>query len=168
MIETLEAEHERDVDDLGPAALLASIRSARPRRTAELVGADRRTYLPSPTTLWVVDGVGRHLGNVMVATIPGMRWSIGPNRVRTNYRNQPVVTDQGDEDHNPLRGVATVASRNLKGLANNGPDSPWDYYEMRAAYWRSKTLPRHPLPTRRTRQLEADVSAGSTSPTWPG
>lgn len=91
----------------------------------------------SPSTLWIVDGVGRHLGNVMVATVHGMRWNLGPNRVRSNYRNQPVVTDRDGEDHNPLEGVTVVASRNLEGLSNNGPDSPRDYYEMRAAYWRS-------------------------------
>lgn len=91
----------------------------------------------SPSTLWIVDGVGRHLGNVMVATVHGMRWNVGPNRARTNYRNQPVVTDRDGEDHNPLEGVTVVASRNLEELRNNGPESPRDYYEMRAAYWRS-------------------------------
>lgn len=102
----------------------------------------------SPTSLWIVDGVGRHLGNVMVANVPGMRWSLGPTRVRTSYRNQPVVTDQGGEHHNPLEGAAVIASRNLKELRTNGPDSPWQYYEMRAAFWRP----------------DAEVEPGSVTP----
>lgn len=93
----------------------------------------------APATLWIIDGVGRHLGNVIVTNVPGMRWSVGPNRVRSAYRNWPVVTDQDGEDHNPFEGVRISASRTLEGRTHVGMSSPWEFYEMRAAFWRPDT-----------------------------
>ncbi len=77
--------------------------------------------------------MGRHLGNVLVATVLGMRWAVGHHRNRAYiFQNQPVVTDGDGGDHNPLHSVAVIASKNLEGLTN-GPASPRRYYDMRAA-----------------------------------
>lgn len=76
----------------------------------------------NPESIWVIDGLGRHLGNVLVAVLPGMRWSVGRHRIRAYvYQNHPVITDNhghGDDDH-PLEGVGIIAKRHLNGT----PDS---------------------------------------------
>lgn len=94
----------------------------------------------SPDTLWIIDGVGRHLGNVMVASVPGMRWDVGHHRIRAYvHRNKPVVIDPEGADLNPLEVAAIVTARSLDGLLDSGSNSPWDSFVMRAAYSRPTT-----------------------------
>lgn len=75
----------------------------------------------SPESMWLMDGMGRHLGNVLVAVTPGMRWSVGRHRIRAYvYQNHPVVTanpGHGDDDH-PLHSVGIIAKKYLKGSPN--------------------------------------------------
>ena len=52
----------------------------------------------SAQTLWLIDGLGRYLGNTVVRTIAGTRWQAG--HARDNgyaFQNQPVIAGLGDE-----------------------------------------------------------------------
>lgn len=80
----------------------------------------------SPSTIWIIDGVGRHLGNVMVASVPPSQWSVGHHRIRAYvYQNRPVITAPETADVNPLGLVAVLASRTLEGVYKSGDTSPW-------------------------------------------
>jgi hypothetical protein len=67
----------------------------------------------SPETLWIIDGVGRHFGNVMVQA-QGWSWAVGhgplPGFI---YENQPVLLGR-DDAWSPLMTTAILVARNLR------------------------------------------------------
>ncbi|WP_210651813.1 hypothetical protein [Nocardioides sp. SYSU D00065] len=68
----------------------------------------------SPTTLWVIDGVARHLGNVL-AVEHGWAWQVGHGPTAGfAYENQPVVAGGGDL-WSPLMTTAVLVGRHLNG-----------------------------------------------------
>lgn len=88
----------------------------------------------SPSTIWIIDGVGRHLGNVMVASVPGSQWSVGHHRIRAYvHQNRPVITAPETADLDPFGVVSTIASKTLEGVFESSEGSPWDLYVAIAA-----------------------------------
>lgn len=88
----------------------------------------------SPPTIWIIDGVGRHLGNVMSASVPGTRWSIGHHRIRAYvHQNMPVITAPETADLDPFEMVSVIASKTLRGVFATSERSPWDRYVAIAA-----------------------------------
>lgn len=103
----------------------------RPVATAPLEGLGDLSKLPSwfavdhgyglehfsPRTLWLIDGIGRHLGSVLVEH-DGWAWAVGhgPQRGGSHfvYENQPVVLGNGDA-WSPLMSTAVLAGRELGG-----------------------------------------------------
>lgn len=78
----------------------------------------------SPDTIWLVDGLGRHLGNVLSAQVPNMRWAVGRHRNRNYvYQNHPIITtDPGTgQDHHPLESTAIIIRRHLRGEGDSLP-----------------------------------------------
>ena len=67
----------------------------------------------SPRTLWIMDGVARHLGNVLEHT-EGWEWKVGRGRSGYVFQNQPVIAGPLNE-HSPLMSMAVIVSRHLKG-----------------------------------------------------
>lgn len=116
----------------------------RPRPTLEALGDldALPSWVPtvggpirfSPSTIWIIDGVGRHLGNVMVASVRGNQWDVGYNRIRAYvHQNRPVITAPDAADMNPLGAVSVIASKTLEGETQDGDGSPWDLYVAIAA-----------------------------------
>jgi hypothetical protein len=67
----------------------------------------------SPRTLWVMDGVARHLGNVLVHT-HGWEWRVGRGRKGYVFQNQPVIAGPTNE-FSPLMSLSVLVGRHLKG-----------------------------------------------------
>lgn len=88
----------------------------------------------SPDTLWVIDVLARHLGEVVLAEHPHLRWTLGPARPANNVdRNYPVVgTAKGWV--NPIRVVSGLVERRIWGKAD--PHAP---ATLRALYDRQTT-----------------------------
>lgn len=78
----------------------------------------------SPRTLWIIDGVARHLGNVLVHT-DGWVWKVGRGRSGYVFQNQPVIAGPLNE-HSPLMSMAVIVGRHLKG--SEGPDTLLEMY----------------------------------------
>lgn len=88
----------------------------------------------SPSTIWIIDGVGRHLGNVMSASVPGTQWSVGHHRIRAYvHQNKPVITAPETADLDPFEMVSVIASKTLRGAFETSDRSPWDLYVAIAA-----------------------------------
>lgn len=69
----------------------------------------------SADTLWLLDGLGRHLGNTVVHTIPGARWEAGHARAQGYaLQNQPVIAGLGDEIMT-IEVCAALAAKALTG-----------------------------------------------------
>lgn len=79
----------------------------------------------SPHTLWIMDGLARHLGNVLAHT-DGWMWKVGRGRSGYVFQNQPVIAGPLNE-HSPLMSMAVVVSRHLKG--SEGPDTLMETYK---------------------------------------
>lgn len=79
----------------------------------------------SPHTLWLIDGVARHLGNVLAHT-NGWVWKVGSGRSGDVFHNQPVIAGPLNE-HSPLMSTAVIVSRHLKG--GEGRDTLLETYE---------------------------------------
>lgn len=79
----------------------------------------------SPPTLWIIDGVARHLGNVLMHT-EGWVWKVGRGRSGYIFQNQPVIAGPLNE-HSPLMSMAVIVSRHLKG--EEGPGTLLATYE---------------------------------------
>lgn len=73
-------------------------------------------------TLWVVDSVGRYLGETLVRTVPGAHWAVGQAPRRNYvYRNHPVVVaPHRPNSMEPLHAVGNLVYRYLDG--DEGPD----------------------------------------------
>ena len=49
-------------------------------------------------TLWLIDGLGRYLGQAVIEHVPGARWALGATRPKGNMlANQPVLAGLGYE-----------------------------------------------------------------------
>ena len=79
----------------------------------------------SPRTLWVIDGVARHLGNVLAHT-EGWEWKVGRGRSGYVFQNHPVIAGPLNE-HSPLMSMAVIVSRHLKG--GEGADTLLETYQ---------------------------------------
>lgn len=118
----------------------------QPSAVAPLEGLGDLTELPSwftdkggyglehfsPRTLWLIDGIARHLGNVLVEH-DNFAWAVGHGPQRGNahyaYQNQPIVLGKGHgNDWSTLMSSAVLISRELDGRSLS--DAPLkDMYE---------------------------------------
>lgn len=75
----------------------------------------------SPDSLWVIDVLGRHLGQGLVARNPEVEWVPGPGAPRhhSHEKNRPLV---GSTTHwaSPLSIVSGLVDRHLSGVAVPG------------------------------------------------
>ena len=104
---------------------------------------DRGDWEFSASTLWLIDGLARYLGECFPHNIPGTRWKVGKNRhKRYIYQNQPVITGLAVDDSQPMAGVTILTSRALN--PSRGPSTLTDLYTV----W---TVPPTPPPPWRDR-----------------
>lgn len=130
-------------DSLGPiwAAILGSVPLTwsadyiprvppewKPVRKATLEAWGDLTQLPSwaprerlhylyfsPDTLWIIDMLARHMGQVFLANWPGLGWMAGPANPSSNLdRNQPVI-GRRTTWFNPIRPVSILVARQISG-----------------------------------------------------
>lgn len=83
----------------------------------------------SAETLWLLDGLGRYLGQTLVASVPGAKWVAGHNRHKGYmYENHPVVRI-GPQEWEPMHSAGIVLGRALAPWsAGPGPASLADLY----------------------------------------
>lgn len=84
----------------------------------------------APSTLWVIDLLARHLGQVVVSNSPALDWRTGPRRPANNIdRNMPVAgTAKGWIE--PRRLVRVLIRRQIEGhFDRNAPSTLRDLYE---------------------------------------
>lgn len=82
----------------------------------------------SADSLWLIDGLGRYLGQTLVEEIPGAKWVAGHSRTKGYlYQNHPVITGLPADDSQPMASVAIIASRVL--LPTPGPSTLRDLYD---------------------------------------
>ena len=74
----------------------------------------------SPATLWAVDAMGRHLGDVVIAQVPGTAWAASRSARKNHiHQNKPVVTGLAAE-LNPIWAVSTAVGHTLRDQAHQG------------------------------------------------
>jgi hypothetical protein len=77
----------------------------------------------SAPTLWLIDGFGRYLGEVLVTSFPGTRWKLAKSRVKNYvFQNHPVVTKVkvvGDVE--PIRTTFGFVRQQLDGRSYATP-----------------------------------------------
>ncbi len=107
-------------DDLEPADELPS--------WFAFPGGDARF---SAETLWLLDGLGRYLGQTLVANVPGATWVAGHNRHRGyQYENHPVVRI-GSTEWEPMQSAGIVLGRAIDPWSSGpGPTSLDDLYTV--------------------------------------
>ena len=106
---------------LGPESMLPSWFSHEQHPSYAQYAAD---------TLWVIDGLARHLAEVVLDHVPGTAWAVGHSR-RKGYLHEgsPVITGLGAE-LNPRWTVSTVVGHTLRGGAPQGaPSTVRELYE---------------------------------------
>lgn len=82
----------------------------------------------SPGTLWVIDVLGRQLGEVLRSRWSDLGWMLGPARPANNIdKNKPVV-GKGSTWVNPLAGVSALVSTEIGG--NRHPSAAASLGEM--------------------------------------
>lgn len=83
----------------------------------------------SVETIWLVDGLARYLGELVVANVPGAGWRVG-NARRKGYlfQNQPVVGGLGGDEQSPLHTCGILVGRALRPESVPGVQSPRDAY----------------------------------------
>lgn len=84
-------------------------------------GHDRIHYMRfSPATLWVIDVLGRHLGQCLIEARPQLAWTLGPSRPANNIdRNKPVV-GTASTGVSPLRAASGLAFTAITGITYPG------------------------------------------------
>ena len=100
-----------------------------PRRAARLPthGTGRAHF--SAGTLWLIDGLGRYLGETVIANAPRTRWAAGHARAKGYmFQNQPVVHGLADEE-SPLHTTAIVVARALRADPVRGATSLREVYD---------------------------------------
>lgn len=90
---------------------------------------DRRQSMRyKPETLWVVDVLARHLGEVVRSQHPRLRWTLGPARPANNVdRGYPVV-GSSKAWVNPIRVVSALIERGFSG--HEVPGAPTTLREL--------------------------------------
>lgn len=82
----------------------------------------------SADTLWLIDGTGRYLGEVLVRTSDG-RWETGHARSKGYMlQNQPVIAGAGAAPISPFQTCAVLAARALRQGPEQGPRTLIDAY----------------------------------------
>ncbi|NMR20486.1 hypothetical protein [Cellulomonas fimi] len=79
----------------------------------------------SASTLWLIDGLARYLGESLLEAVPGSRWTVGRSRTKGYvYQNHPVIAGLplGD-DLEPMTVVTVLLSKALRG-------EPWPLRRM--------------------------------------
>lgn len=67
----------------------------------------------SPSTLWVIDVLARHMGRVLIQNHPDLSWMIGPDRPAQNVdRSRPVV-GRGRAWINTIRRTSVLVERTI-------------------------------------------------------
>jgi hypothetical protein len=81
-------------------------------------------------TLWLIDGLGRYLGETLLRHVPGTSWQAAHSR-RAGYifQNQPVIAGLAD-DFNPVHSCAILAARALRGGSPRGSQTLRDLYSV--------------------------------------
>lgn len=80
-------------------------------------------------TLWLIDGLGRYLGEILVRSGLG-QWKAGASTLEGyNFQNQPVVVGATTDPVSPIQSCAVLVSRALGRSAGRGPGSPGDLYK---------------------------------------
>lgn len=75
----------------------------------------------SADTLWLIDALGRYLGESVIKSVPGARWASGATRPKGNMlANQPVLAGLLDED-SPILACTSMASRTLTPWLDTPP-----------------------------------------------
>ena len=83
----------------------------------------------SAGTLWLIDGLGRYLGETVIANAPRTRWAAGHARAKGYmFQNQPVVHGLADEG-SPLHTTAIVVARALRADPVRGATSLREVYD---------------------------------------
>lgn len=83
----------------------------------------------SADTLWLIDGLGRYLGQTVLATVPGTSWAAGHSRNKGYmFQNQPVVRGLAEEE-SPFHTMAILVSRTLQPEPVRGIASLRDVYD---------------------------------------
>lgn len=83
----------------------------------------------SMQTLWLIDGLGRYLGEILVRSGMG-RWRAGASTLEGyNFQNQPVIVGATTDPVSPIQSCAVVVSRALGRSSERGPGSPEDLYK---------------------------------------
>jgi hypothetical protein len=83
----------------------------------------------SAGTLWLVDGLGRYLGETVILTVPGTSWAAGHSRTKGYmFQNQPVVRGLAEEE-SPFHTLAILVSRRLQAEPVRGISSLRDAYD---------------------------------------
>lgn len=99
-------------------------------------GHDRLHYAVfAPATLWVIDVLARHLGEVIAATYAHLTWRLGPARPANNVdRNMLVVgTSRGWVE--PRRLTRVLVWREIEGRSDSTvPRTLLDVYERNTWY----------------------------------
>lgn len=69
----------------------------------------------SPDTLWTIDVLGRHLGQMLLHHHPDLGWMVGPDRPASNVdRSRPVV-GKGRNWVNTFRRTSVLIARTMRG-----------------------------------------------------
>lgn len=83
----------------------------------------------SANTLWLLDGLGRYFGEVLVQTAGG-KWVAGSSPTKGYvFQNQPVITGAGKIPVNPMQMCSVLASRELRQGNERGPRTLEEAYE---------------------------------------
>lgn len=85
----------------------------------------------SSESLWLLDALGRYLGETVIRNNSGTAWKAAHSR-RAGYmfQNQPVI-DGLDDDFNPVHACAGLARRALQPTPAGGPKTLLDLYDVR-------------------------------------
>lgn len=93
----------------------------------------------SPETLWVIDVLGRHLGEVLRAQWPDLGWMLGPAKPASNFDKNKPVLGKGSTWVNPLAGVSSLVATEIGGNRHaSAPSSLGEMHERiaeRVPHW---------------------------------
>ena len=84
----------------------------------------------SAGTLWLIDGLGRYLGETVLATVPGTSWAAGHSRTKGYmFHNQPVISGLAEEE-SPFHTLGILVGRALRAEPVRGVASLRDVYDV--------------------------------------
>lgn len=90
----------------------------------------------SASSLWLIDGLARYLGQCLLEHVPGARWEVGKARKGYVYQNHPVIVGLPLSDPaQPMWSVSIIAGRALQ--PSPGPSTLMDLYTV----WTNRSGP---------------------------